>query len=193
MKTLFPVLACVLLAVVGCEASSETAVEETAASVDSLGNAEALDSAKPAPAETAATPATETAAAPTPDEIYMMMYGREEGAETQLRGLLQDSQKTVRGTAKFALGSLLMRKDEKSIEAQELLQSVVDDYADVSFEIRNRNVDIASKAETALFAVNNLQIGMEVPEIEGTDLDGVGFKLSDYRGKVVLLDFWGNW
>jgi hypothetical protein len=31
------------------------------------------------------------------------------------------------------------------------------------------------------------------PEIEGTDQDGKSFKLSDYRGKVVLLDFWGNW
>ena len=31
------------------------------------------------------------------------------------------------------------------------------------------------------------------PEIEGEDIDGVPFKLSDYRGKVVVLDFWGNW
>ena len=30
-------------------------------------------------------------------------------------------------------------------------------------------------------------------EIEGTDQDGVAFKLSDYRGKVVVLDFWGDW
>ncbi len=31
------------------------------------------------------------------------------------------------------------------------------------------------------------------PEIVGEDVDGVPFKLSDYRGKVVVLDFWGNW
>ena len=36
-------------------------------------------------------------------------------------------------------------------------------------------------------------IGEVAPEIEGEDLDGVPFKLSDYRGKVVVLDFWGNW
>jgi hypothetical protein len=28
------------------------------------------------------------------------------------------------------------------------------------------------------------------PEIVGTDAEGKTFKLSDYRGKVVLLEFW---
>jgi len=37
------------------------------------------------------------------------------------------------------------------------------------------------------------QIGTIAPEIEGEDLDGKRFKLSDYRGKVVVLDFWGHW
>ncbi|MEZ6197866.1 MAG: hypothetical protein R3F20_19420 [Planctomycetota bacterium] len=35
--------------------------------------------------------------------------------------------------------------------------------------------------------------GRPAPEIEGQDLDGAAFKLSDYRGKVVLIDFWGTW
>ncbi|GIW82000.1 MAG: hypothetical protein KatS3mg105_3807 [Gemmatales bacterium] len=38
-----------------------------------------------------------------------------------------------------------------------------------------------------------LQVGDFAPEITGTDLDGKTFKLSDYRGKIVLLDFWGQW
>lgn len=43
------------------------------------------------------------------------------------------------------------------------------------------------------FEKNNLQIGMTAPDIEGRDLQGEPFKLSDYRGKVVVLDFWGDW
>ncbi len=40
---------------------------------------------------------------------------------------------------------------------------------------------------------SRLEPGLPAPEIEGRDLDGVAFRLSDYRGKVVLLDFWGDW
>ncbi|MFL5342690.1 MAG: hypothetical protein ACJ8F7_21365 [Gemmataceae bacterium] len=38
-----------------------------------------------------------------------------------------------------------------------------------------------------------VQVGHAAMEIEAEDIDGKKFKLSDYRGKVVLLDFWGNW
>jgi cytochrome oxidase Cu insertion factor (SCO1/SenC/PrrC family) len=33
-------------------------------------------------------------------------------------------------------------------------------------------------------------VGSVAPEIAAVDQDGKEFKLSDYRGKVVLLDFW---
>lgn len=38
-----------------------------------------------------------------------------------------------------------------------------------------------------------INVGQLAQEIAGEDIDGVPFKLSDYRGKVVLLDFWGHW
>ncbi len=47
--------------------------------------------------------------------------------------------------------------------------------------------------ESAIFQVEHLSIGSLAPEIEAGDTAGVKFKLSDYRGKVVLLDFWGYW
>jgi thiol-disulfide isomerase/thioredoxin len=48
-------------------------------------------------------------------------------------------------------------------------------------------------AKRELFELRNLVIGKAAPDIEGEDIDGKKFKLSDYRGKVVLLAFWGNW
>lgn len=36
-------------------------------------------------------------------------------------------------------------------------------------------------------------VGQTPPDIVGEDIDGKPMKLSDYRGKVVVLDFWGFW
>jgi hypothetical protein len=49
---------------------------------------------------------------------------------------------------------------------------------------------VAEKARAELFEIRHLRVGKEAPDIEGEDQDGKRFKLSDYRGKVVLLDFW---
>jgi hypothetical protein len=36
-------------------------------------------------------------------------------------------------------------------------------------------------------------VGIKAPEIKGEDVDGKSMRLSEFRGKVVMLDFWGNW
>jgi hypothetical protein len=73
-------------------------------------------------------------------------------------------------------------------EAEGLFERVVKDFADIKDD---RPLDQAAQGE--LFEMRNLAVGKAAPEIEGEDIDGVKFKLSDYRGKVILLDFWGNW
>ncbi len=40
---------------------------------------------------------------------------------------------------------------------------------------------------------SRFNVGDTADDIEGEDLSGAKFKLSDYRGKVVVLDFWGDW
>jgi hypothetical protein len=41
--------------------------------------------------------------------------------------------------------------------------------------------------------IEGTEVGNLAPEIKGQDVDRKAFKLSDYKGKVVLLDFWGYW
>lgn len=52
---------------------------------------------------------------------------------------------------------------------------------------------LQAQLDGILFEQQHLAVGAVAPDIEGPDLEGVTFKLSDYRGKVVLLDFWGFW
>jgi hypothetical protein len=44
-----------------------------------------------------------------------------------------------------------------------------------------------------IFELENLHVGAPAPEIDGKDLEGLPLRLSDYRGKVVFLKFWGDW
>lgn len=70
-------------------------------------------------------------------------------------------------------------------EADKLFQEVADKYSNVD--------SIGDKAKGELFEMHHLAIGKVAPDIEGTDVDGKKFKLSDYRGKVVMIDFFGDW
>jgi hypothetical protein len=68
-------------------------------------------------------------------------------------------------------------------QARELLAKVPKDAARA----------LVGLVDDLLDEARRLEPGLPAPDIEGTDLDGVPFKLSDFRGKVVLLDFWGDW
>jgi hypothetical protein len=83
----------------------------------------------------------------------------------------------------------LQRQDRgkavKEIEA--VFEQAAEKYGDVTLPGGDA---VAQRAKTELFEIRNLSVGKEAPDIEGEDQDGKRFKLSDYRGKVVLLDFW---
>ena len=52
---------------------------------------------------------------------------------------------------------------------------------------------LAAKAEKLKNRIANLRVGGIAPEFQGVDVDGKTIKLSDYKGKVIFLDFWGFW
>jgi len=58
------------------------------------------------------------------------------------------------------------------------------------------NATIGLKATHELKRLDNLpnlKVGGIAPDIDGNDLEGKRLKLSDYRGKVVVVIFWGSW
>src|SRR5262245_16913776 len=117
------------------------------------------------------------------------------GVERLLRGVREKATKDeAKANATLGLAKHLKTRAESappgqaaklSQEAEALLTEVVDKYPKLN--------DLAESAKEELFVLRHLSVGKTAPDIEGEDGDGKKFKLSDYRGKVVLLDFWAGW
>lgn len=108
---------------------------------------------------------------------------RHKESRTQLRRMLEQSpHAAVRAAAQFSLGCQLLRTGEP--EGRRLLEDLRKTAPDSPY---------AKRAEGTIFELEFLQIGRTPPDFEAVDPDGKAFKLSDYRGKVVVLDFWGYW
>src|SRR5262249_42843120 len=130
-----------------------------------------------------------------------LVYAGSPEAEKLLRAVLAKDSGAghqARGMACYSLASYLKNNSRRggndaeklNKEAESLFEEAAEKYADVKV---GGDRTVADMAKGELFEVRNLVVGKTAPEIQGEDLDGKKFKLSDYRGKVVVLDFWGNW
>ena len=54
-------------------------------------------------------------------------------------------------------------------------------------------LEYGRKAQEEAFAIRNLRIGGTAPDFAIQTFEGETFRLSDHRGKVVVLDFFGFW
>lgn len=151
----------------------------------------------------------------------MMMYGMpSENTMNNLNRLINESpHESVKGAATYSLATYLGNlaatqkhlkdnpeqsyHDEKAndyiagvtvdkAEIKELYRTVIDKFGDMKMRPESKRT-LGQLAESALFEMSYLLVGQIAPDIEGADLDDVSFKLSDYRGKVVVIDFWGDW
>ncbi|HET6880773.1 MAG TPA: hypothetical protein VFI31_11500 [Pirellulales bacterium] len=123
------------------------------------------------------------------------------GGEALVRAVAEKAKSDdAKAMALLGLGQMLLarsngdslddaRRTKLRTEAKDALQKVIDHYPDVS-AFRRKAGDWAS---AVLFEAEHLSVGLPVPDLAGEDLEGQEFKLSDYRGKVVFLDFWAHW
>ena len=119
--------------------------------------------------------------------------GREEAHET-LRSLYKSCPHTeVRALSLLALASALGQAPDRTVahadEAAAALTKAIDDYGDLVVQGQS----IREAALPMKYGVENLVVGREPPAISGPDADGEPMSLKDYRGQVVLLDFFADW
>lgn len=99
---------------------------------------------------------------------------------------------TIKGVGTFLIAQQLAAQENPALEERikKLLNQVMTKYAEV---VGSNRQPLGPQAERLLFVLEHLSVGKVAPDISAADLDGVPFKLSDYRGKVVVIDFWGDW
>jgi hypothetical protein len=130
----------------------------------------------------------------------LQMVDDSPAAERLLRGVLEKSpHRAIRAQAGLRLGLILNGRAHPrqaavrppgnaaalAKEAEDLFERVASEYVGIG--------ELAEKAKSELFEIRHLAVGKTAPDIRGKDGDEREFKLSDYRGKVVVLDFWAEW
>ncbi|MCI0455443.1 MAG: hypothetical protein L0Z62_00515 [Gemmataceae bacterium] len=115
--------------------------------------------------------------------------------EKHLRTILEANRhRSVRVCAQFALACVVQSTGEaRQEETEQLFQQFIMDYAGQEPKELGFLPSLLSRARAELEEIRTRGLGKPAPEIEGEDLDGKPMRLSDFKGKVLLLDFWGFW
>jgi len=120
-------------------------------------------------------------------------------AEAALKKLIEANEiGSVKAASMYSLTTVLAKKIETA-EA-ETATRLKAEITSLESQLKTKyatmtdltGVTYADRINGSEFA-KQLAIGKPVPDIEGSDLKGVEFKLSDYKGKVTLISFWGHW
>jgi hypothetical protein len=109
------------------------------------------------------------------DEILLGMDKRIAKEDKELRSRLLYARYSVHDRRADAKGTKL---------AIHLLEQLEKEFSDTR---------VGSMAKGLLFDKRHLQVGMKAPEFVGVNVDGEEIRLSDYKGKVTYLVFWGFW
>ena len=120
------------------------------------------------------------------------------GEKQQLEAVIGKMDKgSLQQEARFELASLVAEDAERNLTLTDAERAAGNQEAVGLLEKLGKeeslNEQLGKRVEKMLFKVTHLVVGCEAPEIEGVDHDGDKFRLSEYRGKVVLLPFWGFW
>ncbi len=130
---------------------------------------------------------------PATERLVRSLFGLEYSREMEryLRAVIASApDPQVQGIAGVVLAADMYGQDEDRFgkETRELAEDVSDRFGDVTFG----GTTVQEYLEP-LLKQGGLSVGSEAPDIVGKEISDEEFRLSDYRGKVVVLDFWADW
>lgn len=115
-------------------------------------------------------------------------FGEEDAKEMLAKVEREATLPALRAWATYSRLSPIL--DEAAIDSAEFMAAKREMLALLE-NVKDRR--LKGEVEQQLKIREKFSLGMVAPDIAGIDLDGVEFKLSDYKGNVLFVDFWGDW
>ena len=139
-----------------------------------------------------------------------LVYSQSDAIETAARILEKNPAQTVQGNCLLLMALTELRKRETELKYRTInRKSASDDelatYKENAIEHLTRIVNnyshipywqddtLGNYARNQLAKLQRFTVGSMAPEISGLDQDGKPMTLSQFRGRYVVLDFWGSW
>ena len=124
------------------------------------------------------------------EKTYLINEDRVDEYTKQLEYQLKEKEEKIR----------FIKGNPSSYAAMYLLNGMrndftLKDYAATfaAFDQALREMPLGKEMQGAIDIALRTEVGAIAPDFEKVDKDGNTIRLSDYRGKYVLLDFWGSW
>ena len=115
--------------------------------------------------------------------------------ERHLRAVLEaNEQRKVRCAAALSLAAIVQSAGEdRQAEAEALYEKFLEEFdGKRNYDYQQIEGMYRDLAKGQLDEVRHRAAGRAAPEIDGADLDGKPMRLSEHRGRVVLLNFWAT-
>ena len=133
--------------------------------------------------------------------LSLIRFGGEPGVELVDKVVANSDHRVLRARGAFwsamerlmevdDLNSSPAERAEVRAEVTRMARLVADEYSDVEVFAGDTG---GEAIQPVLYALENLAIGAELPEATAQRIGGDEESLSQYRGKVLLLDFWATW
>ena len=123
--------------------------------------------------------------------------GRQPMIDFYERIIKENKDKSAVAQAKLSLATTIRRTNERGALESKPNNRPADEKRSTELfrEIvtQHEGTEAAKRASHYLFEIEHLQIGMKAPDIVGKDVDGKPIRLTNFKGKIIYLDFWGFW